>query len=65
MSAIELIRELLHHTQQETYKERAEEVRRGGGWIHKVDGEQKKRGREQRGGEGLMSGPPWSPPDEK
>ncbi len=45
MSAIELIRELLHHTQQEMYKERAEEEKEN---THKGDGEQKEN-KEGRG----------------
>lgn len=52
MSATEIIRELLHHTQQEMYKEGAEEGKKCTHTKEMVSKERTKRE------EDLMSGPP-------
>lgn len=58
MSAVEIIRELLHHTQQEMYREGAEGRKK----IHTKEMVSKKRTKRE---EELMSGPPCKVQDEK
>lgn len=53
MSATEIIRELLHHTQQEMYKEGAEEGEKK--YTHTKEMVSKERTKRE---EDLMSGPP-------